>query len=82
MLIRKWNYEEHTYEPYEVPDDWKCRAYTMDLSEVVNCPHCGKELPFGETYTSMEIHTNGGFGFGVCGDCYEKEWERRKEHER
>ena len=54
----------------------------MDLKEAVNCPHCGKEIPFGGTYTSLEIHTNMGFGFGVCGDCYEKEWERRKEHER
>lgn len=22
MLLRKWNYQKHEYEPYEVPDEW------------------------------------------------------------
>ena len=30
----------------------------------------------GDTYTSREIHTQFGMGFGVCGECYEHEWAR------
>ena len=39
---------------------------------------CGKELKYGDTYTSLEIHTAMGFGYGVCEDCYEFEWKRRE----
>ena len=28
---------------------------------------------YGDTYTSLEIHTAMGFGYGVCEDCYEFE---------
>ena len=72
-ILRKWNYNTREYDPYEVPDDWNVRFYSDDMDEIVNCPHCGRALPFGETYTSHEIHTFAGMGFGVCPDCYEAE---------
>lgn len=80
MILKKWNYEKLKYEPIEVPDDWNCITYSDDMKEVVNCPHCGKKIFFGETYTSKEIHTNLGFGYGVCEKCYEEEWERRRKY--
>ena len=79
MIIKKWNYEKHEYEDYNIPDDWKVKTYSDNMDELVNCPHCGKELKFGAGYTSMEIHTNVGFGYTVCENCYEEEWKRRKE---
>lgn len=78
MKLQKWNYEKQQYEDFEVPSDWRCRAYVPDILEPISCPHCGKILPFYETYTSLEVHTPMGFGYGVCGECYEKEWERRR----
>ena len=55
--------------------------YTQMIWEkIVNCPQCGKELPYGETYTSKEIHNWVGLGYGVCEECYEKECERRKKY--
>ena len=80
MELRKWNYETHEYEPIEVPDEWNVSLYTENMDEIVNCPHCGKELRFGETYTSKEIHNWVGFGYGVCEECYEEEWKRRKKY--
>lgn len=75
-MMQKWNYEKRDYEPYKVPDSWNVKTYT-DMDEIVNCPHCGKELRFGDTYTSHEIHTEHGIGYGVCEDCYfEGEVER------
>lgn len=80
MILRKWNYEKHKYEPYKIPNNWSCKTYCDDMYEIVNCPHCGKEIEFGKCYTSMEIHTEHGFGYGVCEECYQKEWEKRKIH--
>lgn len=51
------------------------------MKEIVNCPHCGKELEYGNCYTSLEIHTEMGFGYGVCEKCYEEEWNRRRQYE-
>lgn len=73
MLLRKWNYQKHEYEPYEIPNEWNVKIYSENMYEKVNCPHCGKEVPFGDTYTSHEIHTEIGLGYPVCEECYEKE---------
>lgn len=78
MLLRKWNYEKREYDPYEVPDDWIVKTYSNDMDEIINCPHCGRKIRFGDGYTSIEIHTQFGMGFSVCEDCMEAEWERRR----
>ena len=81
MILQKWNYEKHGYEHLLVPNEWNCKPHSEDMEEVINCPHCGKKLKFGESYTSMEIQTLiYGFGFGVCEECYEEEWKRRKKY--
>lgn len=80
MKLNKWNYETHEYDPIEVPDEWNIPLYTDDMGKIVNCPQCGKELPYGETYTSKEIHNWVGLGYGVCEECYEKECERRNKY--
>lgn len=77
MILRKWDYRTHTYKPYEIPDNWKPSVYESDMEAIVDCPHCGRRLFYGDGYTSLEIHTNGGMGYTVCGDCYKKEWNRR-----
>lgn len=70
MILRKWNETTHKYEPYVVPDEWHVSTYEADMSTVVNCCQCGRRLPFGETYTSLQVQTTTGFGYGVCEDCY------------
>lgn len=76
--MRKWNYKKHEYELYEVPSDWHCSIYESDMSKTVNCAQCGREIKFGDAYTSNEIHTFMGFGYAVCEECYNEEWERRR----
>ena len=77
MRFGRWDDKNHDYDNYEVPDEWNCKTYSNNMDELVNCPHCGKILPFGETYCSKEIHTPYvGFGYGVCKECYQEEWER------
>ena len=79
--IRKWDYETHSYRKYGVPKDWIIAFCCADMSQIINCAGCGKELPYGETFTSLELHTKTGIGYGVCNECYEKERERRKRGE-
>ena len=78
MTLKKWNWKTREYDPYEIPDDWNVKTYSNDMDEIVNCPHCGRKVAFGDCYTSREIHTEHGFGYCVCGDCYAREWERER----
>ena len=80
MILQKWNYKKHKYEDYEIPDEWNVKTYGNDMEEIINCCQCGKKLKFGDSYTSLEVHTEIGFGYSVCEDCYEKEWKRREEN--
>lgn len=80
MKLSRWNYETHSYDLVDVPNEWKCSTYEDDMSKVINCPHCGGEFKVGDGYTSMEFHTGLGFGFIVCEECYKEEWERRKRY--
>ena len=50
-------------------------TYASDMDDIIACAACGKLLKFGDSYTSRKILSNGGFGFAVCEDCYEKEFE-------
>ena len=77
-VLSKWNYVNGEYVPHFVPDEWKVSIYEDDMDTIVNCASCGKELPFGEAYTSMEIHTAGGFGYAVCEECYVTEIRTRE----
>ena len=77
MLLRKWNYDIHEYEPYSVPDEWDCRYSGFDMEEVINCCQCGKEVTFGECYSSQEVHSLMGFGYMVCEECHEVEMKLR-----
>lgn len=81
MILRKWNYKKHTYESYEIPDNWNCKTFSIDMKEIINCPHCGRKLKYGDSYTSLEIHTDMGFGYGVCEKCYQNEWIRRNSND-
>lgn len=76
-LLRKWNGNKKEYEDYKIPGNWNVKTYCADMDEIVNCAQCGKELKYGNTYTSMEVHTEMGFGYGVCDTCYRFELKRR-----
>ena len=46
--MQKWDFNTRKYEPYSVPADWNCKTYSVDMDEIVNCPHCGRQVTFGE----------------------------------
>lgn len=82
MKLQKWNFKVRNYEPYEVPDGWKVKTYCADMEESVNCAECGREMTFGEGYTSRKVHSQYGTGYCVCGDCYEEEFREELREQR
>ena len=66
-------------ENYLIPflDKSKLVVTVHDLDSIISCASCGKPVVAGDTYTSLEIHTDHGLGFLVCSDCYKAEMERR-----
>lgn len=74
--IGKWNYETKEYDPYTPDPSWKIVLLSYDMDEPINCTSCGKDMVFGNGYTSKELHTHMGFGYPVCEDCYEQEVKR------
>lgn len=79
MTAKKWNYKKREYEPFTLPKG--CRLYDKDLSTKVACCQCGKEKDFGQMFTSREIHSEVGFGYPVCENCYKLETERYAKHQ-
>lgn len=80
-VLQKWDYRLHAYMPHLVPGDWKVSQYESNMDARINCAECGKELPFGDSYVSMKIHDDMGFGYCVCEHCYDAEWTDRMLHE-
>lgn len=75
---KKWNYVTHSYDDYYVPVDKKLVfSDPGSLDTIINCCQCLKEIKFGDSYTSLEVHTEMGMGYAVCEDCYNQEWVRR-----
>ena len=52
------------------------------MKEIVTCPHCGDLIEYGDSYTSLEFHTEMGFGYAVCESCYELELERKLKNDK
>ena len=76
--LRRWDFDREEYLPYDVPADGKITTYAPDMDTKINCASCGKEITVGDSYTSRTIHTGMGFGYLVCGECYEKDWEEQR----
>lgn len=76
-MLRKWNYNIHEYEPYNVPDEWDCPLYA-DLFQTINCCKCGKKIMFGWSYSSKEVHNFIGLAYSVCEECHIEEVIREK----
>ena len=72
--VRKWNYDTKEYDPY-TPEPGTYVLLTRDMDLPINCMSCAKDMVFGKGYTSKVFHTQVGFGYPVCEQCYEKEVE-------
>lgn len=79
--VRRYSFKNHCYEkPEELPKNWHTPLIADSMNEIINCACCGKELKFGNSFTSMIIcDMSGAFGFPVCEECYQKEWKDQRD---
>lgn len=71
MKAYKWDFARREYDEADIPGT--CSNYKDDFDELVTCPGCGKQVRFGDTFTSRLYHDRIGFGYGVCEKCHEGE---------
>lgn len=71
--IFKWDNDGQRCIQHSVPESWHITIIEPNLGNKCNCASCGKEMTFGEGYTSRIYQTAHGFGYCVCKDCYYKE---------
>lgn len=76
-MAEKFNFETGKYEPYTLSD--KASLYEQDLDEVIECASCGRDVVYGDCFTSITIHGERGLGYMVCPECYEREWNERRD---
>ena len=78
--IPRFSYKKHKYCMVIIPNEWHVSLYEDDMDNIVNCANCGKELRYGNGFTSQEYHEQQfGFGYIVCEDCHNAELKRRLE---
>lgn len=70
-MAQKWNWKTHEYEHYKLP--LNSTMFQFDMDDIVACAGCGKQMKYGESYTSLEIHNSMGLGYAVCEECYNEE---------
>ena len=81
-VAERWDPYHGKYRPYLLPEDeLKCSLLEDRMDKVIACAGCGKPVKFGESFTSLEIHTESGFGFMVCPMCIDQETERARDAE-
>ena len=83
--VAKWNTETLEYKPYNLPDNCPLTLpyNNRNMETIINCASCRNAVKFGNCYTSRTIHSPHGFGYPVCEDCYNEEFEKeRKRYEK
>ena len=57
-VAQKWNSYHRKYRPYVLPEDeLKCSLLGDSAEKIIACAGCGRPVKFGESFTSLESHT-------------------------
>lgn len=78
-VAQKWNPYHRKYRPYVLTEDeLKCSLLEDSAERIIACAGCGRPIRYGKSFTSLEIHTESGFGFMVCPICLNQETEHAR----
>ena len=82
ITLNRWDWKDHKYYPYtiSIPINEVIVLAVENMDAEILCPTCRRKIKFGESYTSMELHSDYGFGYPVCKKCYYEEWDRRNKY--
>jgi hypothetical protein len=70
-----WDPVEHQYHPEIVPEGMIVKTFSEDMDDVINCAHCHRRMAYGDGYCSHIYQAKHGFGYSVCGQCYQDEMQ-------
>lgn len=73
-----YDWKRREYRPYRLPVG---SSVDPQENETVTCARCGKPVGFMDSWTSMAIHSPMGFGYAVCNECHEAEWDEREKYD-
>lgn len=76
MKAEKWDVYEQEYKPHTLPEGATLILNAEDDTPI-DCANCGQSLPSSQAYTSLEVHSPMGLGYGVCLECHHDEIKRR-----
>lgn len=74
----KWNYKTHKYSEVLITD--ACFTHVQDLTLKIRCVNCSEPFVAGNMYTSHQYQNHMGFGYLICEECYQKEWNLRNKY--
>lgn len=66
----RWDPRSYEYLPCTLPE---MAAVSREISALVDCARCGKNIPYRTSCVSLLIHDEQGFGYAVCQDCAREE---------
>ena len=74
MTVYKWDFVLREYDEIQ-KDVSESPTICFDMEKIVRCINCGREVAYGNCFTSLRWHTEHGFGYPVCEECHRVEWE-------
>ena len=73
VMMRRWDPGACAYQPWTEPADRMPVLSCDDGDADIWCARCHRSVQYGATYTSLQIHSSGGFGYAVCPECHDAE---------
>lgn len=67
----KLNSKDYTLEPCAVPEE--AVQYSADPNRVFPCARCDNEVLYADSYASLFLLAENGFGYCICKGCWQKE---------
>lgn len=74
IKLRYENHLERYTDRVIIPEDQRVVINTMDMYLHCNCANCGKDVLYGDTWSSVEWYDESGvWALPVCRECHERE---------
>lgn len=71
MPIYRYNIVSNSNHEITVNPKWKISVQEQDPNTTVNCIHCGRSMPFKDSYESKRYTNENSKHYRECKECYD-----------